>query len=321
MKNISQNRFEASLSLDEPDDVAWALAERRLATYSVEALRAASQVDKIHVLHDGFNVGLRMLDRLFQLGTELEMPHGARLVGATGVGKTAVFRYFRETLPKSSLFSNGVGVIGLRVPRSPKLGHFVGGLLNAIGYPFATGSGKQLYQRRHLVFDALKSVGTRLVWLDEAQHLIHQPRGGNLKDWDNDSTEFLRELMDECRVALVLSGTDELDGLPKAASHLAARITIREEFKDFEADANWVGFVLAFAKQCRVFDLGLLGDRAIAKRLHIATDGNLRSFKRLVTEGVLLAVDGGVTQLDRATLSRAFSIVNGCATTRSDPFA
>lgn len=320
MSKSKNSTFDASLQLDGTDEEAKALAQRRIATYSVEALRAANTVDKIFVQHGGFTTAVRVLDRLFQLGTELDMPQGARLVGPTGVGKTAVFRFFQESQPKSSLISPGLGAIGLRVPQSPRTGHFIAGILRAIKYPFATGSGKQLYQRRPLIFEALQTMGTRLIWLDEAQHLIRQPKGSGLRDWENESTEFLRELMDETRISLVLAGTVDLDNLDQAASHLASRVTVREELKDFHADANWVGFVRAFVNQCGPFDISFLSDPAIVRRLHLATDGNLRSFKRLVTEAVLLAIDAGKLSLDQMLLKQAFNTIYGTAVVRRNSF-
>lgn len=315
----TEHKFDASLAIGDIDEEVIELQKRRLSTYSVEALKVACQVDKVFVHHHDFRNALKMLDRLFQLGTELSMPQGARLIGSTGVGKTAVFRYFQLTLPSSSLFSPGLGAVGIRLPKAPKTGHIVQGLLSAIRYPFATGSAKQLYQRRALVFEALRSMGTRLIWLDEAQHLI-RPGRANSEDWENESTEFLRELMDECRVSLVLAGTSALDNLPAAASHLASRVTSREEIKDFELDGVWVGFVRAFSKQCDPLDMAICNESGTAKKLHMATDGNLRAFKRLITESVLLMVDQRETCLTIPVLRQAFGIVYGRATTRSNPF-
>ena len=312
--------FEQSMQLDAVEAENTAIEVRRLATYSVAALKAAKEVDKVFVLFPLVNNCLQALDRQFQLGTEFEMSHGFRLIGPSGVGKTAVLEYFRASLPSSALFAKSNAAIGIRVQSRPRTGQLVQRILTAFKYPFAGGTQKQLYLRRSVVFEVLKEHKTRLLWIDEAQHLVRVSRSGIVNDSESDATEFLRELIDETKISLVLSGTQELDRLPELAPHLASRISAREALENFKADALWIGLVRAFAKQCQSFDLGYLHDPAVANRLHIACDGNLRGFKRLVTEAVLVGYDAGVQGVDQAILTEAFRRVQGTASTRSNPF-
>lgn len=321
MTNSKKQSFDQSMSLSDPDPDDVAMLNRRIETYSVEAIRVGSQVDKTYVQYPDFVRVVQVMDRLFQLGTELDMPQGAFIEGPTGVGKTSLFRYFQETVPQSTLFSPGLGVIGMRVPHRPKTGHFVSGLLRAIRYPFATGPTLQLYQRRPIVVEGLRAAGTRLIFLDEAQHLMNQVRGTSLHDWECESTEFLRQVMDEGRISMVLAGSSGMDKLEKISEALSSRLPVRERLKNFDHDINWVGFVRAFAKQCKPFDLTFLCEPSITTRLHFASGGNIRNFKRFVTEAVLLAVDTGVLKLNSDLLARAFQITFGRATTRSNPFA
>lgn len=320
MKNNTNKVFDQSTQLDAPDEEQLALEARRLNTYSVSALRVAAEADRAFVLFPEAVQTLKALDRLFQLGTEFSTPHGMYLVGPTGSGKTATFKYFRASLPQSALFSHDFAAIGMRVQSRPRVGHVVQGLLNALKYPFTSGSGKQLYLRRFVLFEALKSSRTRLIWLDEAQHLLFSRRASAGGDSETEGTEFLRELVDECNISLVLSGTSELDALPDAAPHLASRISIREEMKNFASDATWVGFVRAFAKQCQSIDLTYVQAPDIAMRLHLATGDNLRAFKRLMTEAILITCDAGQSAVNQEVFSSAFQRVFGRATMRSNPF-
>lgn len=320
MRNSTNKVFDQSTHLDPPDEEQLALEARRLNTYSVSALRVAAEADRAFVLFPEAVHTLKALDRLFQLGTEFTMPHGMYLVGPSGAGKTATFKYFRASLPQSALFSDGLAAIGMRLQSKPKVGHLVQGLLSALKYPFTGGSGKQLYLRRFILFEALKSSRTRLIWLDEAQHLLITRRTSAGGDVESEGTEFLRELIDECNISLILAGTAELGALPEVAPHLASRISIREEMKNFSADGNWVGFVRAFSKQCQSIDLTYAHAPDIAMRLHLATDGNLRAFKRLMTEAILIASDASQSTVNRETFSCAFERVFGKATIRSNPF-
>jgi len=312
--------FDESLQLDGVYSDAAALDARRLATYSVEALRTAVEIDKIFVLYPGVTNCLRALDRQFQLGTEFEMSHGMRIIGPSGAGKTALFKYFRESLPHSALFAKSNAAISIRMQNSPRTGQVVQRILNAFNYPFASGTNKQLYLRRAVVFEVLKEHKTRLLFVDEAHHIMRISRSGVMPDSESDVTELLRELVDECKVSLVLAGTEELDRLPDLAPHLASRVAGREVLENFKSDALWVGFVRSFTKQFRPFDLGYLHDPKVAVRLHMACDGNLRSFKELVKEVVLVGHDTKSQTVDQSVLADAFERVQGSASNRSNPF-
>lgn len=318
MKNTEL--FDASLAIDALDHQEIETLVRRMQTYSVEALRDAVAVERVFVAYPKFVTVVRMVDRLFQLGTELETPQGACLIGPSGVGKTAVFKYFLGTLPNSSLFEPGTGAVGIRIRRIPMSGHIIRALLRALAYPFSSGSNKQLYARRDVVFEAIKSKGTRLVWIDEAQHLIPRRQDGSIADHEGDASEFLGELIDFCRVSVVLSGSDELDDLPKSLPHLASRICGRETLSEFALNTGWVAFLTAFSKQITLVDFALICDRSVAMQMHKATAGNLRKFRQLMVEATLIARDAEQKRIDIPTLKTAYRRVFGEDAARSCPF-
>lgn len=291
-----------------------------MQVYSAEALRFAVAIEKVYVKHPQFALALQQLDRLFQLGTELATPTGLRLVGPPGVGKTALLRYFRDSLPSSSLYHKPAGALAIRLPNRPYAGHLVRALLWHLNYPLTGGSPKQLYERRRVVFEALKAKGTRMVIIDEAQHLVSRTFAGNVKTIEGDSTEFLRELIDETRVSLVLAGSQDLDGTGPAMDHLSSRVNSRLELKEFGLDPTWAGFLIGYSKQVTVFDLSLISEPDIIAKLFLATKGNARQLRQLVVESVLVAVDAGRRSFDYETLKLAYGRAFGESAARSNPF-
>lgn len=314
-------KFVESLDLETPDPEEQELYSRRITSYSVDALKAAVAVDRIFIGHPAFVRTVKAMDRIFQLAPEMELPHGMLLIGPTGAGKTAAFRYFKNTLPSSSLFAPGDGAIGLRCPKRPRVGHFVAGLLKAYKYPFALGSAQQLYIRRGLVFDAIRQKGTRLIFVDEAASLLKVRRAGGNLDGDTEVSEFFREIVDECKVGLVLAGTDDLDAIAQIDSALASRLTVREALCPFDSDEKWVGVIQSFSKECKTFDIRALANPDVAHLLHRATGGNLRSLKRLMIEAILIAFDTRKVVIDREILAKAFTLVFGSANLQSNVFA
>ncbi len=317
---MQQEIFDQSNKLTFLDDFDAELKKRRVAMYSVDAIKKAADVEKIYVLVPEAKSSLNALDRLFQLGGELDTPQGMCLVGPSGVGKTQLFKYFCESLPKSALYSDDMAAIGIRVPSKVKTGFLIQNLLNAIRYPLSSGSKKQLYMRRFILFEALIQAKTRLLWVDEAQHLMWTPRTGSAYDTENDALEFLRELIDNCRISLVLAGTNALDALPTSSAHLASRMPTRHEINTFNADNMWAGFVYAFVDACKNYDISFLKNEWAIIRCHMATDGNLRSFKRLIVEAILISFDSDLKEINQNTLKLAFERTFGDASLKQNPF-
>ena len=313
--------LEQTVGFDEIESDEVKLIARRLHLYSKYALKLALPIDRIFVNHSLFTGGLQMLDRIFQLAPEVTMPHGSTLIGPTGSGKSALFRYFQNSLPRSSLFSPGFGAIGIRAGVSPTTGALVNALLRVYKYPFRNASSSTIYSRVDIVFDLIREKGTRLVFVDEAHRILNQKRRVSGDDREPPATGFLRDLMDDGRTGLVLAGTDQLDRLDKVDSHLADRLGGRQQLKYFEGDKEWMGVLRAFKKQSVLFDLSLLEDAREAKRLHTATGGSLRRLKRLLTESVLIGADAGKSVLDVECLTKGLSAIWGDDSFEINPYA
>lgn len=313
--------LEEAADFDAPDQEEVQVAARRMQAYSAAALRTGAAVDKTFIRHGRFQQGVTALDRCFQLSREVDMPHGVRLIGPPGSGKTALFRYFRETLPRSSLFTPGFGAIGIRAGRRPTAGQLVGALLRAFRYPFKGGGGPTVYARRDIAFDLVSEKGTKLVFVDEAQHLVQQMGKRDHRDEEPEPTDLLREMLDTTGTSLVLAGTDKLDALKDVDPALYDRVPGRLELTHFYLDESWKGLVRAWVKACTVFDLTPISNDADITLLHKATEGSMRRLKRLLTEGVLIAVDAGKRSLERDSLALAYRAIAGAHSLDRNPYA
>ena len=293
--------------------------QRRVFAYSAAALTAAEAVEAIYVAHEEFRVALESLDRIFNLARRLKTPQGALIEGPTGSGKSTLIDFFLRTIQPDSLFETGAGAITVRLQHRPTPGSTVSALLAAIKYPFPNVAANTVYQKRNLLIEALLQKGTRQIMIDEAQNLATQLKARGPAGDSSTAADILCHLMDSAGVGLVLCARDQLD-LQRVDPALASRVSVRLRFHDLPTGAGWTAFVEAYCRQSQGVSLDFLKDKAQIALLHQATGGNLRAFKRLVTEAVLVAVDEAQGVLSPEVLLRAFTRVSGKSNPRANPY-
>ena len=295
---------------------------RRLQMYSEKALEIGAQIDQIFVSHPAFKEALAGLDRIFQLARKVDMPQGMRLMGPSGTGKTSLLKYFRQSLPKSSLFADGLGAVYMRVPMRVSTPFMIGSLLRQYGYPFRRITWDTYEQRITVLLDAVRQKGTKLIMIDEAQNLAPQRVGRKPSREEGTSpTDFIRLLMDEASVGVVLAGVGALEDFAEFDAALSNRVVGCYRLAMFNYDKTWIRLIKGLVQQSQQFDICILLEPDVNRKLYKATEGGLRNLKRLVTEMVLISVDSGAGAVKIEHLSRAYSLVNGPAFDKGNPFA
>lgn len=298
-------------------------AKRRAVEYSAKALFAAAKVDNIFIAHPDFMKALDALDRIFRLAPEFKVPYGAIVVGPTGVGKTALLEYFKKSLPNSDSFEHEMGAVTIRMQQRPSLGRTISLLLRELKYPFSSVTHQTVGIKRNIVLDSLRQKGTRMLLVDEAHRIgagLPKSDGKRGGGQGTDLSEFIREIMDVGQIGMILAGGGELDGLRQIDKYLGSRISTRVALSDFSADKLWYGFLKAFVQyECGVC-LKYLIQELLPNKLHAATRGNIRAFKQLAIEAVLVAVDSGKSALDEVVLREAYHRVYGPGSLLTNPF-
>lgn len=294
------------VDFDEPaDQEERATKERRLFMYSVEALAAAAVVDRVHAVFPEFRRALAAFDRIYQLSGELQTPQGALVTGPPGSGKTTLATYFARSLPPGSLFESGYGALLIRLRANPTAGLIVSLLLRAVKYPFTHVRRSRVYTMRDIAFEAIAQKGSRIVFVDQAHCLSTQVKA-RVDVAETAASDTLRELMDETKVGLVLLADDNFKGLEQVDKALADRVSVRLQLTYFADDATWEAFLKAFANNVQIVDIQLLCATGMPACTHLATGGNRRSFRRLITEAVLIAVDAKCKAVTKEHMHLAF---------------
>ncbi len=297
------------------------LLARRLREYSATALAAGASVEQVYVKFTEFKESLDACDRIFQLATTFETPHGMILTGPPGSSKTTLADYFIKSLPPSDLFEPGYGAIMFRLRTAPSQGHIVSGLLRALKYPLTNVRRNRVFAMREVAFEALRQRGTRLVFVDQAHCLSTQSRPRHGDVLESGASDTLREMMEETKVGLVLLADASFRGLNHVDKALDDRITVKMAMTHFKKGEIWDAFLLGFKKMVKAVDLGYITTPRGSALTLAATDGNRRTFRRLLVEAVMIAVDGTETLVSEEHFKRAFATITGKASTRSNPYA
>jgi len=294
---------------------------RRQFMYSPMALAAAEVAERAYVMFPEFKRALEAFDRIYQLSGQLETPQGALVQGPPGSSKTTLAKYFAKSLPQSNLFDIGYGALFIRLRANPTQGLVVSQLLRAVKYPFTEVRKNRVYTMRDIAFEALGQKGTKVVFVDQAHCLATQGRTRHSDVPETAASDTLREMMDETKVGLVLLADAMFKGLELVDAALADRISVRLNMSHFAEGEVWQAFLGAFSKKIDVVDMSAIATVESAGPTYLATSGNRRSFRRLMTEGVLIAVDAGSKVLKMEHLHLAFERTRGDGTPKANPYA
>lgn len=285
-------------------------------SYSDKALDIASSLAQIRINHTQFRDALEGIGRVIQLGNRLQEPFGVSIVAPPGAGKSLVIECVQKNICDwNFLRPNSVLVASLK--ESPTVAQIQNDLLANFNYAITPRSTRQtnavLY---NVLINAIKQHDIRLIALDEYQHVFLARKDdvhASVNDW-------LKRLMTQARVPVLLVGTETLRGIEKADPQLSTRIAAIFNLAEFRNDADWRALLVAFANAAKDIDLSALPEK-YATSMHKATEGIFRMLKKLIIEAAMVAVDAGARAVEKDHLKDGFHRVVGPGSSKVNPFA
>jgi hypothetical protein len=225
------------------------------------------------------------------------------LLGPSGVGKTTVLEEYIRNFKAPPLGAGSKPIIFVEVPSTPTPKSLGAAVLNAMGDKFAhRGSAEEKLFR---IVVLLKGLRTELIVFDEAQHLVERRRTPT-----GATTDWLKNLLNATRVAVVLAGLKRTEELLYSNEQLRRRFsatTYYDRFNIFKkGGAQSFGELLfSFQKLLPVPTLDFVTPNMVMRFYH-ASYGLIDYLIMIVDRAVLLAQQSIAGEIDAAILEQAF---------------
>lgn len=276
--------------------------------------RATAEINSTIVMHPRFERAYHGILEIIETASYVDLPFGATVIGPPGCGKTALRKSISRAIPSSQLIGADMQSVHVSAEANATQGHFVSKLLKELGYP-ATVRASTLYNLSSLLASALRERGVKVVFIDEFQHVCRGKRdlsAAGITDW-------IKQLVDEGGVVVILLGTRELKPLVELNEQLGSRAPAYFELREFERNEEWIGFLRQLAESVKSFDLKPISE-GLEKHLHAASQGRLRPLKQLLVAGAKTAIEAGKDVIDLPSLHDGYRKAFGADARVANPF-
>lgn len=279
------------------------------------------RVNKILVHYPRFQAILDKIEHCHKSSRYSAEPECLFVSGPTGAGKSTIRDLYCKRHPRVETSERTmVPVLWANIPAPTTVKSVVTFLLEKLGDPAAP-RGSTTNQTLRLAA-LMKAVGVELVILDELQHFIDRESQRVLKT----VSDWLKTLLNETRVPMVLLGLREAKGVFDVNEQLSRRFANRQELSPFGFNSDEE--IKEFRKFLHAVDTLLpletasgLANLQVARQLHYASDGVVHYVMKLIRSGTEMALRQGKPTLDQSILAEAFqSYVWHVKPHKSNPF-
>lgn len=197
--------------------------------YTIEDLTRA---EEIQILHPQFEKAIDRLRHFHNLNRHGAMARNLLLLGPSGAGKSTVLELFRTEHPVIQT-AEGLHrpVLYVRVPASPTIRSLAEEMLIAMGAGLQMrGTSTEKTSQLKIL---LRNCHTEIMMLDEFHHFLKQ--GKRLIE---DVTEWLKTLIDELQIPVVLAALPQADDILRANEQLRRRFAAHISLNPFSIESD-----------------------------------------------------------------------------------
>lgn len=285
--------------------------------YTTEALKAGQALRETVVRHRKFDFALELILNVLQIGNATRAPAGLRIIAPAGSGKTFLIECLRKNIVGLPMLNDKLSIIYASLKESPSVAQIQNELLANFQYdPGIVRTRNSTNNAINVILlHAIKDLGVKLIVLDEFQHIfLTQGKISTMViDW-------LKRLMNETSVPVVLIGTEKLDQLGGADPQLTTRVPTSIRLDRFTYNKDWLAFLKGLADSVEIIDMSEIYTQ-YAREFHAATYGNPRLLKMLLIQIVIIGATEKIEKVDIALIRKSYAMVYGPESASESPFA
>ncbi|MCY1211250.1 Bacterial TniB protein [compost metagenome] len=281
---------------------------------SNEVLQVGQQVLDTVVDHAVFRQIRDACLNLVETMRSLRMPGGILIQADPGMGKTLLLELVRRALVSRGAESGEYGCLRLALDSAVDTLGIAAASMLALGYP-AVPSRPNLATMNHLVNTGLERRRPWGMLIDEMQHVCE----GNKDITARSVTDWLKVRMDAHNFPVICAGTRALERLTIVNPQFTNRASANFVIHPFQFDDSWRQLLAGFASAVKSVDLSVVNSAA-CRPLHLATGGNMRSLKTVLTYACMHTMTQANRIVTMESLARGFVDARGQVGAQNNPF-
>lgn len=256
-------------------------------------------IENILVPHVAFEEAKRRIEQCFSYTDREHDPICIALVGESRTGKTRVLEECRASHPtyrtKEGL---NVPILYVKTPSKPTVKGLAEFMLQSMGDPkYSVGTEQTKTIRLRTL---IRNANTRMVMIDEFQHFydkVSHKVMHHVADW-------LKILVDDCHVALVVSGLPDCQAVLEQNEQLIGRFSSpvfmpRFDWRNDAERDEFIAILGAFhSTVAEHFDFPTLNNPNMAFRCYCATGGLIGYLTKFLRQAVWNALDANSNRID-----------------------
>ncbi|WP_223789931.1 TniB family NTP-binding protein [Marinicella meishanensis] len=281
-----------------------------------EIYQKINAIDHTYIPHQKIKLAIDMIQRCLLISESALEPVNFLLTGPAGTGKTTVCNAILSILESESQEfiirdNKEVPVVNAfysLVPNPVTIKGIASSMLKSLGAPSpGKGSALDLTYRLGVL---LKEFKTKVIILDEFQHLLAKDFGKS-----NDVRDWVKSIINEFKVPIVLVGTPECETIINEETQLSRRFQYRTQLTSLNLGTPQKrGELTKFSSTLRTLFIKKIGLNGFPNfnsyskcaPLYVATSGNPSSIVRIFKEATLIAFEDGMNEVKYNHITKAF---------------
>jgi type II secretory pathway predicted ATPase ExeA len=243
-----------------------------------ELVRVACwELENCVVLYPRFREALEGLERLVTQTEFSGLPFGASVIGESGSGKTTLMKALIKRLPSLDLLGERSMALCVSAHSCPTIGDLLIKMARELGFPVAL-RGNRISDLSVNLFAALRERETRALFVQDFQHLYRGSRdklAAAITDW-------IKHLVEETGIVIVMFGTPELGDLGQLNMQLQTRAPARYRLCPFVRGDEWIEFLKQISARATSLDWSPIY-KEFERELFVATCGLPRPLMQMLS--------------------------------------